>query len=239
MTAAARNGSPEDGTLRRRRGEPHAHPLLRSRREPSLPRNPGRPAQRPSFWARRFLIWASTSWRGSTAAVSAAGESRSASSALSQCGERPKPRAAVGLLALSSRRHGHEPYARRAAGSTAGSGRETRRWWKSCSHAAARAASQLPYMSPTTLAGGQSPSSSRSSACPPRRRAWVRTSRRRRGGGRSGPATRASRRAPVRVSIRSRSRLAGTPCSIRRRRPCRCAAACTRRSRATPPRSGP
>src|SRR5450755_4159034 len=35
--------------------------------------------------------------------------------------------------------------------------------------AAARAASQLPHTSATTLAGGQSPSSSRFSACPPRR----------------------------------------------------------------------
>ena len=41
------------------------------------------------------------------------------------------------------------------------------------------------------------------------------------------------------ASSGARSRPGGTPCSTRRRRPCRCAAACRRRSRGTRRRSGP
>ena len=62
---------------------------------------------------------------------------------------------------------------------------------------------------------------------------------RRTGGGRSGPATRASRRAAGSASTRVRSRPAGTPWSTRRRRLCRCVAGWGRRSRGTPPGSGP
>ena len=53
-------------------------------------------------------------------------------------------------------------------------------------------------------------------------------------------ATCTSRRAPAPGSNGARSRRGDSrPCSRRRRRPCRCAAACRRRSRGTRPRSAP
>ena len=86
-------------------------------------------------------------------------------------------------------------------------------------------------------------------ATPPRRpavprrhhaalRAFV-TSRRRTAAGRIGSATRASRRSEVPGSTSARSRPDGSACSTGRHRPCRCAAACRRRSRGTPPGSAP
>jgi hypothetical protein len=65
------------------------------------------------------------------------------------------------------------------------------------------------------------------------------TSRRRTGGDRNATARRASRRAPARVSIRSRSPPDDIPCSRRTCRPCRCAPGWGRRSRGTRLHSGP
>ena len=56
--------------------------------------------------------------------------------------------------------------------------------------------------------------------------------------GHSGRATRASHRAPALASTSARSRPGGRPCSTRRRRLCRCAAGCRRRSRGTRPVTG-
>ena len=64
------------------------------------------------------------------------------------------------------------------------------------------------------------------------------TSRRTTAAGRTARATRAWRPALGRASSGARSRPGDTPCRKRRRRPCRCAAACRRRSHGTPPVAG-
>ena len=96
---------------------------------------------------------------------------------------------------------------------------------------------ELPNRAVTTLAEGQSPLLSRSSAPPPRQRACVRDQ-----SYEDGSRPRACH-APIAARTRSassgaRSRQGGTPCSRRRRRLCRCAVACKRRSRDTRPVAG-
>ena len=92
--------------------------------------------------------------------------------------------------------------------------------------ASAFAACQVPNRSVTVAGGGQSPFCSRAAASPPRRLAPARaceTSHMRTAARRIAFSTCASLRAPDRTSTLARSRRDGRPCSIGRRRPCRCA----------------
>ena len=98
------------------------------------------------------------------------------------------------------------------------------------------ATAQLPKTSRTTLADGQRPPPSAPAPLPTPRCNGFATSHRTTATGRSARATPASPQAPAHASSAARSRPDGRPCSTRRRRPCRCAAACRRRSRGTRPR---